>query len=64
MRDNIIIRILRHKLNVWSWEKKIQESTDRIAEVLGIPKGSYLYNVLKNDVANGVISEEDILYKK
>ncbi|MER2005943.1 MAG: hypothetical protein ABS939_00705 [Psychrobacillus sp.] len=64
MRENIIIRMLRHKLNVWSWEKKIQTSTDRIAKVLGIPKGSYKYNILKNDVANGVISEEDILYKK
>lgn len=55
---------LKHKSAVRSWEKGINKEARRISTVLGIQKRSNVYQQLLNDLANGVISENDILYNK
>lgn len=61
---NKFISWLKHKLSVRSWEKGIHKETQRISIVFGIQKDSNMYQQLLKDVANGVISENDILYNK
>lgn len=43
---------IRHKNNVWLWEREVKRETWRRVKPFGVKKGSYEYKIVLEQVAN------------
>lgn len=56
-----LISYIKHRINVYTWERAVKADAKFIALICGVEVGSYEYKMILRDVANGDISKNDII---
>jgi len=55
---------IHHFINVKGWELSVHKESKAIAKALGVKLNSADFQLIKHDVANGIIRKEDLLTGK
>lgn len=61
--SSLFVRWLRFQLAEISRKEELKLKANNIAKVLNVPQNSKSYQRILDDLENGVIQENDILYK-
>lgn len=61
--SSLFVRWLRFQLSEISRKEELKLKANNIAKVLNVPQNSKSYQRILDDLENGVIQENDILYK-